>query len=58
MWNFRRFPHEVDETAQRAQTDTRIRSIGYRGPGETMMVVLGLVLVAAMVIGIATRLLF
>lgn len=58
MWKLNRFPHEIDETAQRAQTDTRIRSIAERGLGEMIMVVLGLVLLAAMAIGIATRLLF
>jgi len=58
MWRLHRFPHEIEETAQRAQTDSRIRSIADRGLGETVLVVLGLVLLAAMAIGIATRLLF
>lgn len=58
MWKFHRFPHEIDETAQRAQTDTRIRAIGYRGAGEALLAVLGLVIFAALAIGIASRLLF
>jgi hypothetical protein len=58
MWRLHRFPHEVDETAQRAQTDTRIRSIAERGPGETIVAVFGILLLVAMAIGIASRLLF
>lgn len=58
MWRRHRFPHEVDETAQRAQTDTRIRSIADRGPGETIVAVFGILLLVAMAVGIASRLLF
>jgi hypothetical protein len=58
MWTFRRFPHEADETVQRAQTDTRIRAIGYRGLGETILAVFGVILLVALAIGIASRLLF
>lgn len=61
MWKFNRFPHELDEQAQRevanARSDSRLRAIGYRGLGETVMVLLGLLLLGAMALGILTRLL-
>jgi hypothetical protein len=58
MWRLHRFPHEIDETAQRAQTDTRIRAIADRGVGESVLGVFGVLLLVAMAIGIASRLLF
>lgn len=58
MWRLNRSPHEIDETAQRAETDTRIRSITERGPGETILAVVGVLLLVAMAIGIASRVLF
>lgn len=57
MWRIHRFPHEIDETAQRPQTDTRIRAIADRGLGETILAVFGVLLLVAMAIGIASRLL-